>query len=57
LNCNNEDEIKTYFSKLSAGGKISHPLKDEFWGSTFGMFTDKFGKVWMLNYEKKQSSK
>ncbi|BAU54344.1 VOC family protein [Mucilaginibacter gotjawali] len=52
LNCSSEDEINTFYSKLSAGGKILEPLKDSFWGSLFGCFTDKFGIMWMLNYDK-----
>ena len=57
INCTSEDEIKTIFSKLSAGGKVTMPLKDEFWGATFGMLTDKFGIDWMLNFQKKPMKK
>jgi PhnB protein len=53
LICTSSEEIKTFFSKLSAGGQVTHPLKEEFWGSTFGQLTDKFGVEWMLNYDKK----
>ena len=52
LNCSSKDEIETWFSKLSKGGKVHHPLKEEFWGSVFGDFTDKFGMRWMLNWDK-----
>lgn len=52
LNCSSDDEIKMYFAKLSRGGKVTRPLKEEFWGATFGMITDKFGIDWMLNYDK-----
>jgi PhnB protein len=51
LNCRSETEISIFFSKLSAGGKIIHPLKLEHWGAIFGVFTDKFGIRWMLNYD------
>ncbi len=54
LNCSSEEEINSFFSKLSAGGKIIDPLKEQFWGATFGVFNDKFGIRWMLNYDKKQ---
>jgi PhnB protein len=53
LNCS-IDEIKNYFDKLSAGGVVIHPLKEEFWGGTFGVFKDKFGKKWMLHAENKK---
>ena len=52
LNCSSEEEIKSFFSKLSLGGQIIGPLKEEFWGATFGQLTDKFGMSWMLNYAK-----
>ena len=54
-NCDSEAEIKRLFPKLSAGGKVHHPLKEEFWGSVFGDFTDKFGMRWMLNWDKPKS--
>jgi len=52
VNCNSEDEIKTYFAKLSQDGKIIDPLKEQFWGATFGVLTDKYGVRWMFNYDK-----
>jgi len=55
LHCSSEEEIKTFFSKLSAGGQITDPLKDQFWGALFGMLTDKFGVKWLLNFEKNQA--
>jgi PhnB protein len=52
LNCSNAEEISSFFSSLSTGGEIIHPLTEEFWGATFGVFNDKFGIRWMLNYDK-----
>src|SRR5688572_8621698 len=51
LNCSSEKEIETFFTKLSSGGQITHPLEKEFWGATFGVLTDKYGIRWMLNYD------
>src|SRR5688572_11928408 len=51
LNCSNDEEIKTFFSNLAEGGKISHALTEQFWGATFGVLTDKYGIRWMLNYD------
>jgi PhnB protein len=53
LNCSSEDEINTYFSNLSTGGKILHPLAKQFWGATFGVLNDKYGIRWMFNYDKR----
>jgi PhnB protein len=54
LNCSSEEEINTFFSNISEGGKIIDPLKVQFWGAIFGMLTDQFGINWMFNYDKKQ---
>ncbi len=45
-----KEEAKRLFDALSAGGKVEQPIKDEFWGAYFGMFADKFGTRWMINY-------
>jgi PhnB protein len=55
LNCSSEEEIHSFFSKLSEGGKIIEPLKPQFWGAIFGCLEDKFGIRWMFNYETKPS--
>ncbi len=36
--------------KLSDGGRITMPLGEQFWGAYFGMWTDRFGINWMVNY-------
>jgi PhnB protein len=56
IDCSSEDEIRTLFSKLSEGGNVTHQLKEEFWGGLFGHFVDKYGILWMLNYQKNQAS-
>ena len=47
-------EAKRIFDSLSAGGTISMPLQDMFWGAYFGSFTDKYGINWMINCQSKQ---
>lgn len=49
LSGDNEAELRGYWDKLTAGGKISQPLSQAPWGDTFGMFTDKFEINWMVN--------
>lgn len=46
-----KEEADRLFSSLSAGGKVNMPIADTFWGAYFGMFTDKFGVQWMVNYD------
>jgi PhnB protein len=42
-------EEEKVFNSLSAGGKVTMPLADQFWGAKFGMLIDKYGFNWMLN--------
>jgi PhnB protein len=42
-------EAERLFNSLSAGGKVSMPLADMFFGSYFGELTDKYGINWMVN--------
>ncbi len=44
-----EKLLTDWFNKLSEGGKVGMPMAKQFWGDTFGMFTDKFGVNWMIN--------
>lgn len=44
-------EAKRIFDELSAGGNITMPLADMFFGSYFGEFTDKYGINWMINFQ------
>lgn len=52
LNFSDESEQTRVFELLGAGGKISMPLGDTFWGARFGMLVDKFGIHWMFNCNK-----
>ncbi len=54
INTDSEEETTKLFNALSAGGKIEMPLQKTFWGAFFGMFTDKFGIQWMINFEYKK---
>ena len=51
INTASEEEATKIFNGLSAGGKIIMPLEKTFWGAYFGMFADKFGIGWMVNYD------
>ena len=44
-----EAKLKGYFEKLSEGGNVDMPLAKQFWGDTYGQFTDKFGIHWTVN--------
>ncbi len=47
-------EADQIFQGLSAGGTVTMPMNDTFWGSYFGMLTDKFGINWMVGYDQPQ---
>ncbi len=51
LNCESKLECDAIFNALSEGGEIEMALQDTFWGAYFGMWTDKFGIHWMVNYD------
>jgi len=54
LNFTDPKEQEEVYNRLAAGGMITMPLQDQFWGARFGMLTDKFGISWMLNCPLKQ---
>ena len=51
INTESTDEADKLFSGLSSGGNVSMPMTKTFWGAYFGMFTDKFGIDWMVNFD------
>ena len=55
INFSDEKEQESVFNNLAAGGNVTMPLADAFWGAKFGMLVDKFGINWMVNYDYNQS--
>lgn len=53
INAESIEEADKLFNGLSAEGNVTMPMGDTFWGAYFGMFVDKFGINWMVNYDKK----
>jgi len=51
INTNSTAEADNLFNALSKNGQVVMPLNKTFWGAYFGMFTDKFGINWMVNYD------
>lgn len=54
ISASSEEEAEKLYNGLSAGGQITMPLGKAFWGAYFGMFVDKFGIQWMVNYDYNQ---
>jgi len=42
------------FAGLSEGGTVKMPLADMFWGAYYGMWTDRYGINWLVNYTLQQ---
>jgi PhnB protein len=43
------EEAERVFAAMSAGGKVEMALAESPWSKRFAMFTDRFGKPWMIN--------
>jgi PhnB protein len=53
ISAESKDEANHLFNGLSAGGTIEMPIDDSPWGSYFGMFRDKYGIEWMVDFDPK----
>jgi PhnB protein len=51
------EEADRLFNGLSAGGTVEVPIDQSPWGSYFGMFRDKFGIEWMVDFDAKYNGK
>ena len=49
IECENENELETLFSKLSENGKVTMPLNNYGFSQKFGWVIDQFGISWQLN--------
>lgn len=45
------EEADRVFAELTQGGSIEVPLDDGPWGTYFGMFRDKFGIEWTVEFD------
>jgi PhnB protein len=55
ISAESREEADKLFKGLSAGGNIEMPISDSPWGSYFGMFRDKFGIEWMVDFDPKEN--
>ena len=51
ISAESREEADRLFTGLSAGGNIEFPIGDSPWGSYFGMFRDKYGIEWMVDFD------
>lgn len=57
ISAESKEEADKLFNGLSAGGQIEMPISDSPWGSYFGMFRDKYGIEWMVDFDSKYNGK
>lgn len=50
INVESKEEADRLFNGLSVGGSVEFPMGDSPWGSYFGMFRDKYGIEWMVDF-------
>jgi PhnB protein len=50
ISAGSREEADNLFNGLSAGGKVEMPIADGPMGAYFGMFTDKYGIQWMVEF-------
>ena len=53
ISAESKEEADKLFNGLSAGGQIEMPIENSPWGSYFGMFRDKYGIEWMVDFDPK----
>ncbi len=53
ISAESKEEADKLFNGLSVGGQIEYQIGDSPWGSYFGMFRDKYGIEWMIDYDSK----
>jgi PhnB protein len=51
VHADSKQEADKIYTGLSEGGEIEMPIADSPWGSYFGMFRDKYGIEWMVEYD------
>ena len=57
VSAESREEADKLFNGLSSGGSIEMPIGDSPWGSYFGMFRDKYGIEWMVDFDPKYKGK
>jgi PhnB protein len=53
INAESREEADKLFNGLSVGGSIEVPMNDSPWNTYFGMFRDKYGIEWMIDFDPK----
>ena len=57
ISAESREEADRLYNGLSAGGAVEMPIGDSPWGSYFGMFRDKYGIEWMVDFDARHNGK
>jgi PhnB protein len=55
ISADSKEEADKIFNELSKGGQIEGEIGDSPWGTYFGMFRDKYGIEWMVEFDPKSN--
>ncbi len=55
ISTESREEADKLFNGLSSGGEIEMPISDSPWGSYFGMFKDKYGIEWTVEFDSNEN--
>jgi PhnB protein len=53
ISAESKEEADKLFNGLSVDGTVEFPMGDSPWGTYFGMFRDKYGIEWMVDFNPK----
>jgi PhnB protein len=53
VSAESREEADKIFNGLSVGGSVEMPIEDSPWGSYYGMFRDKYGIEWIVEFDPK----
>ncbi len=56
ISAESKEEAEKLFNGLSAGGEEEMPMADSPWGSYFGMFRDKYGIEWAIEFDSRENT-
>ena len=48
--------LRSWFSRLSEGGRVVHDLQKRPWGVSDGQVIDRYGLHWLIGFEEEESS-
>ncbi len=51
VSAESREEAESVFNALSAGGTVEGPIDDSPWGTYAGMFRDKYGIEWIVEFD------